>query len=136
MFNTMAAEFDYRANERFSSNFFNHIKADREFDRTYARGWITRHIARFFPQKFAMKELSNALQQKQVEIGERTNRWLPLVSNLHRGALPIFSDAQVFSGFIEAGKQVNPPYRFVPTTDAGREDLQRMQIATWGRLGY
>jgi hypothetical protein len=66
MFNTMAAEFDYRANERFSSNFFNHIKADREFDRTYARGWITRHIARFFPQNFAMKELSNALQQKQV----------------------------------------------------------------------
>ena len=55
--------------------------------------------------------LEPALQQKQVEIGDRTNRWLPLVSNLHRGALPIFSDAQVFSGFIEAGKQVDHPLK-------------------------
>jgi prepilin-type N-terminal cleavage/methylation domain-containing protein/prepilin-type processing-associated H-X9-DG protein len=37
---------------------------------------------------------------------------------------------------IEVGKQVNPPYNFSPTTEAGREDLQKMQIATWGRLGY
>jgi len=37
---------------------------------------------------------------------------------------------------IEAGKQVNPPYNYSPTTEAGREDLQRIQIATWGRLGY
>ncbi len=37
---------------------------------------------------------------------------------------------------IDAGKQVNPPYNFTPTTDDGREDLKKMQIAIWGRLGY
>ena len=37
---------------------------------------------------------------------------------------------------IEVGKQVNPPYNYSPTTDAGLEDLQKMQIATWGRLGH
>lgn len=37
---------------------------------------------------------------------------------------------------IRAGKQANPPYNFSPTTDEGLEDLQKMQEAIWGRLGY
>jgi len=37
---------------------------------------------------------------------------------------------------LEAGKQVNPPYNFKPTTDEGLADLQKMQIAIWGKLGY
>jgi prepilin-type processing-associated H-X9-DG protein len=37
---------------------------------------------------------------------------------------------------IAAGKMTNPPSHFSPTTPAGREDLHRMQIAVWGRLGY
>jgi len=37
---------------------------------------------------------------------------------------------------IRAGKQLNPPYNFRPTTDEGLADLQKMQKAIWGRLGY
>jgi redox-sensitive bicupin YhaK (pirin superfamily) len=47
--------------------------------------------------------LEPAIQQKQAEIGDRTDRWLPLVSNVHQEALPIFSGAQVFSSFLSAG---------------------------------
>jgi hypothetical protein len=51
--------------------------------------------------------LEPAVQQKQVEVAERTDKWLPLVSNLHLSALPIFSDAQVFACFLEAGRSVD-----------------------------
>jgi redox-sensitive bicupin YhaK (pirin superfamily) len=51
--------------------------------------------------------LEPALQQKRVEITERTNRWLPLVSNLHQGALPIFSNAQVLASHLEAGISIH-----------------------------
>ena len=37
---------------------------------------------------------------------------------------------------IRAGKMVNPPYNFSPTTDEGLADLQKMQEAIWGRIGY
>ncbi|MHC4166341.1 MAG: prepilin-type N-terminal cleavage/methylation domain-containing protein [Planctomycetota bacterium] len=37
---------------------------------------------------------------------------------------------------IEAGKRPNPPYNYTPTTEEGLADLQKMQIAIWGRLGY
>jgi len=31
---------------------------------------------------------------------------------------------------------VNPPHHYAPTTNEGLDDLQKMQKATWGRLGY
>jgi len=37
---------------------------------------------------------------------------------------------------IENGKQANPEHQMTPTTPEGKEDLWRMQKATWGRLGY
>jgi prepilin-type N-terminal cleavage/methylation domain-containing protein/prepilin-type processing-associated H-X9-DG protein len=37
---------------------------------------------------------------------------------------------------IQAGKMVNPPYNYTPTTEEGKADLQKMQKAIWGRLGY
>ena len=37
---------------------------------------------------------------------------------------------------IEVGKQVDPPYNYTPTTEDGLADVQKMQIATWGRVGY
>ena len=37
---------------------------------------------------------------------------------------------------IRAGKMANPPYNYTPTTDEGLVDLQKMQKAIWGRLGY
>ncbi len=33
-------------------------------------------------------------------------------------------------------KMLNPPHNYRPTTDDGLADVQKMQIATWGRLGY
>ncbi len=37
---------------------------------------------------------------------------------------------------IRIGKMVNPQHNFAPTTPEGIADVQKMQIATWGRLGY
>ncbi len=37
---------------------------------------------------------------------------------------------------IRIGKMLNPPHNYTPTTDEGIADVQKMQIATWGRLGY
>jgi prepilin-type N-terminal cleavage/methylation domain-containing protein/prepilin-type processing-associated H-X9-DG protein len=37
---------------------------------------------------------------------------------------------------IKVGKMVNPPHHYAPTTNEGLDDLQKMQIAVWGRLGY
>ncbi len=37
---------------------------------------------------------------------------------------------------IKIGKMANPLHQFRPTTDVGREDLEKMQKAIWGRLGY
>ncbi len=51
--------------------------------------------------------LEPAVQQKQVARDERTDRLLALVSNRHPGALPIAADAQVFAGFLQAGKAVD-----------------------------
>lgn len=51
-------------------------------------------------------DLEPALQQRPVDISERTNVLLPLVSNEHRGALPIASDAKVFASYLEKGNYV------------------------------
>ncbi len=37
---------------------------------------------------------------------------------------------------IKIGKMANPLHQFQPTTDVGREDLEKMQKAIWGKLGY
>ena len=37
---------------------------------------------------------------------------------------------------INVGKQPNPPHNYRPTTDDGVDDVKRMQIAIWGRVGY
>ncbi len=34
------------------------------------------------------------------------------------------------------GKEANPRHQYVPTTDAGFDDLRRMQKGVWGRVGY
>jgi len=55
-----------------------------------------------------------SVEQKAVERADRTNRILPLVSNVHPGALPILSDAQVHASFLAAGRTVDY------SLDAGR----------------
>jgi prepilin-type N-terminal cleavage/methylation domain-containing protein/prepilin-type processing-associated H-X9-DG protein len=37
---------------------------------------------------------------------------------------------------LRIAKMLNPPHNYRPTTDEGLADVQKMQIATWGRLGY
>ncbi len=46
------------------------------------------------------------MEQKNVEQNERTNRLLPLISNEHADALPIRSDAQVYSCYLGKGHVV------------------------------
>jgi redox-sensitive bicupin YhaK (pirin superfamily) len=52
------------------------------------------------------KDLISSVEQKSVEKEDRTNRLLPLVSNEHEGALPIHSDARVYSCFLQGGHSV------------------------------
>ena len=47
------------------------------------------------------------MEQKKVDHADRTNRFLPLVSNKHEGALPIHSTAQVHSSFLQAGQTLD-----------------------------
>ena len=54
----------------------------------------------FLPSKHG---LPPSVEQKSVEKSERTNSFLPLVSNHHPGALPIVSDAEVYSCLLLKG---------------------------------
>jgi redox-sensitive bicupin YhaK (pirin superfamily) len=58
----------------------------------------------FVPEK---PGLTPSVEQKEVEQSERTNRLLPLVSNDDPGALPIASDAKVYSCFLQKGNSVS-----------------------------
>ena len=58
----------------------------------------------FIPSKKGLKPL---VEQKAVKKADRTNRFLPLVSNDHPEALKIFSDAQVYSCFIQKDHTVD-----------------------------
>ncbi len=57
----------------------------------------------FLPSKH---DLEPSVEQKKIGKNERTNKFLPFVSNTHTNALRIVSDAMVFSCFLEAGKEV------------------------------
>lgn len=66
---------------------------------------------RFIQMWFLPSEhgLEPSVEQKAVEKSERTNRFLPLVSNVHPDALRIFSEAQVHSCFLGHGRSVAYP---------------------------
>jgi redox-sensitive bicupin YhaK (pirin superfamily) len=55
----------------------------------------------FYP---AERGLEPSVEQKAIEKTDRTDRFLPLVSNRDRGALAIAADARVFSSFLHAGR--------------------------------
>ena len=57
----------------------------------------------FLPSK---KGIKPSVEQKAVEKKDRTNRFLPLVSNDYSDALKIYSDASVYSCFLQAGRKV------------------------------
>ena len=51
------------------------------------------------------RRLEPAVQHKHVEREDRSNRFLPLVSKKHDGALPIHSEAEVYSSFLQKNTQ-------------------------------
>jgi len=55
----------------------------------------------FYP---AQAGLEPSVEQKAVEKTDRTDRFLPIVSNEDKGSLPIAADARVFSSFLHSGK--------------------------------
>ena len=55
----------------------------------------------FYPSRY---DLEPAVEQKPVEREARTDVLLPVVSNRDKGALPIVSDARVFSSFLQGGR--------------------------------
>jgi redox-sensitive bicupin YhaK (pirin superfamily) len=55
--------------------------------------------------------LQPAVEQKQVDREERTNRLLPLVSNDDLDALPIAADAKVYSCFLQKGRTVTYTFK-------------------------
>jgi len=57
----------------------------------------------FFPSK---KELKPSVEQMAVEQKDRTNRFLLLVSDADSEGLKIFSDARVYSSFLQGGHRV------------------------------
>ncbi len=63
---------------------------------------------RFIQMWFIPSErgLDPSIEQKKVEKSERTNRLLPLVSDEHKDALPIHSDARVYSCLLQRGYNV------------------------------
>jgi len=58
----------------------------------------------FFPTTHGLEP---SVEQKKIEKADRTNKFLPIVSNSHPGALGIVSDAAVYSCFLEKGKKAD-----------------------------
>jgi hypothetical protein len=68
---------------------------------------------RFIQMWFIPRErgLAPSVEQKAVERAERTNRLLLLVSDKNPGALPLMSDAEVLSCFLQKGHTVRHQVR-------------------------
>ena len=58
----------------------------------------------FFPTTHGLEP---SVEQKKNEKADRMNKFLPIVSNSHSGALRIVSDAAVYSCFLEKGKKAD-----------------------------
>lgn len=88
----------------------------------------------FFPSESGLEP---SVEQKMVEQAERTNRFLPLVSNEHKDALPIRSNAQVHSSFLRAGMALDYQIRdwrgvYLYVLDGGPVKANGHSIATFG----
>jgi hypothetical protein len=88
----------------------------------------------FFPSESGLEP---SLEQKKVEKVDRTNRFLPIVSNEHEDALPIHSDAQVYSSFLQAGRSLDYHLKegrggYFYVLEGGPVDLNGHQIPMFG----
>jgi redox-sensitive bicupin YhaK (pirin superfamily) len=94
---------------------------------------------RFIQMWFLPSErgLEPSVKQKRTERAERTNRFLPLVSNEHTGALPIHSNAQVHSSFLQAGLTLDYQIKdwrgvYLYVLEGGPVQVNGHLIATFG----
>ena len=81
--------------------------------------------------------LEPSVKQKRAERAERTNRFLPLVSNEHTGALPIHSNAQAHSSFLQAGLTLDYQIKdwrgvYLYVLEGGPVQVNGHLIATFG----
>lgn len=88
----------------------------------------------FLPSERGLEPL---VKQKRTERAERTNRFLPLVSNEHTGALPIRSNAQVHSSFLQAGLTLDYQIKdwrgvYLYVLEGGPVQVNGHLIATFG----
>jgi len=88
----------------------------------------------FFPSR---KGLKPSVEQKAVEKKDRTNRFLLLVSNDHSDALKIFSDARVYSCFLQAGRSVEHQIKvkrggYVYVLEGGPVKVEGHLVPTFG----
>lgn len=58
----------------------------------------------FYPEKLGLQP---SVEQMKVEKKERTNKFLPIISNEEKNALSIKSDAIVCSSFLESGNKIS-----------------------------
>jgi redox-sensitive bicupin YhaK (pirin superfamily) len=88
----------------------------------------------FFPSK---KGLKPSVEQKPVEKEDRTNRFLLLVSNDYSDALRIFSDAEVYSCFLQTGRKVEHQIKakrggYLYVLEGGPVKVNAHQVPTLG----
>jgi hypothetical protein len=57
----------------------------------------------FFPEAL---DLPPSVEQREVDRQERTDRWLPVVSSRHAGALPLRADAAVLASSLGFGQKI------------------------------
>lgn len=81
--------------------------------------------------------LEPSVEQKAVEKRERWNRFLPLVSKVHPGALRIASDAQVFSSFLQQGVRLRFSLRpgsgtYFYVLEGGPVEVDGKEVAVYG----
>lgn len=109
------------------------------FHRSRGSCWSGITTTRFIQMWYIPSEprLEPAVQQKQVERPDRTNHFLPLVSNANTEALPIRSPAEVYACYLETNHQADfapregwGVYLYVP--EGGPIDLNGQTIDTLG----
>jgi redox-sensitive bicupin YhaK (pirin superfamily) len=88
----------------------------------------------FFPSK---KGLKPSVEQKAVEKEDRTNRFLLLISNDRSDALKIFSDAEVYSCFLQTGRNVEHQVKakrgsYLYVLEGGPVKVNGHQVTTLG----
>ncbi len=85
----------------------------------------------------SVRGLQPTVEQKRVEVTERTNRFLPLVSSRHPGALPIQSEAEVHASHLKAGAIASYSLRegrgvYLYVLEGGPVDVNGQHLPTLG----